>query len=186
MARANASGRALQPRESALLYSAQHSYVVMMLEVIGRLMVAASARDPELQRELAGFPDNLTFGFSVLGASAKLRLRWRGGLLSRLSGDHPAGLEVTFKHIGHAFMVLSFQESSAQAYANQRLVMQGDPALAVRFTRCLNRVQGVTLPRFVAARALKAVPSLSVGDKLSLNARLWAGVARDLARRSPA
>jgi len=81
-------------------------------------------------------------------------------------------------------MVFSFQESTPRAFANQRMVTQGDPALAMRFTRCLNRVQAVSLPRFVVERALKAVPPISMGEKLSVGARLYAGVVRSLASRS--
>jgi hypothetical protein len=64
------------------------------------------------------------------------------------------------------------------------VITQGDSALAMRFTRCLNRVQGVALPNFVAARALKTLPPLSIGEKLSLGARLYTGVALGLAGRS--
>ena len=186
MARAKAPERA--PRgglaESTLLYSAQHAYVSLMFDVTGRLLVAASASDAEVQRELSGFPDGFTLGFSVLGASAKLRLRYRAVRLVRLAPSAPADLEVIFKHVSHAFLVMSFQESTPRAFANQRVITQGDSALAVRFTRCLNRVQGVALPSFVAARALKALPPMSIGEKLSLGARLYAGVARGLAERS--
>lgn len=172
--------------ESSLLYAAQHAYVALMFDVLGRLLVAASASDRELERELAGFPDGFTLGFSVLGAAAKLRLRYGDGRLSRLAGTPSPDLDIIFKHVSHAFLVLSFQESTPRAFANQRMLTQGDAALAMRFTRCLNRVQSVALPRFVAARALKAVPSFSIAEKLSLSARLYAGVARGLASRSRA
>jgi SCP-2 sterol transfer family len=156
-----------------------------MFDVLGRLLVAASTRDPEVKRELDGFPEGFTLGFSVLGDSASLRLRWHGARLTRLAGGEAADLDVIFKHVSHAFMVLSFQESTPSAFANQRLLTQGDAALAMRFTRCLNRVQAVTLPRFVAARALKAVPPLPLSQKLALGARLYAGVARGLGARRP-
>jgi hypothetical protein len=94
---------------------------------------------------------------------------------------------VIFKHVSHAFMVLSFQESTPTAFANQRILTHGDAALGMRFTRCLNRVQAVALPHFVAARALKAVPALPIAKKLALGAQLYAGVARGLAgHRAPA
>lgn len=167
--------------QNLLFYSAQRAYVALMFDVLGRLLVAASASDPEVKRELAGFPENFTLGFSVLGDTASLRLRWRAGQLTRCAGGGPADLDVIFKHISHAFMVLSFQESTPSAFANQRILTHGDAALGMRFTRCLNRVQTVALPRFVAARALKAVPALPIAQKLALGAQLYAGVARGLA-----
>lgn len=186
MARGTRFGRASQRllAGSSLLYKAQHAYVALMFDVLGRLLAAASWSDPDVVRELRGFPDGFTLGFSVLGASARLRLRCRAGRLERVPGDVSPDLDIIFKHVSHAFAVLSFQESTPRAFANQRMLTQGDAALAMRFTRCLNRVQGVALPQFVAARALKAVPPLSIAEKLSLGARLYAGVARGFASRS--
>ena len=43
---------------------------------------------------------------------------------------------------------------------------------------------GKTYAMLLAARALKALPPMSIGEKLSLGARLYAGVARGLAERS--
>ena len=166
--------------ESPHVYAAQRAYVALMLDVIGRLLVAGGQCDEEIKRELAGFPDGLTIGFSVMGDSLAMRLRVRGGKLERLSGNLKPDLEIIFKHISHAFMVFSFQESTPRAFANQRMITQGDPSLAMRFTRCLNRVQALALPRFVVQRALKAVPSISIGDRLSIGARLYLGVTRSL------
>jgi hypothetical protein len=166
--------------ESSHVYAAQRAYVMLMLDVIGRLLVAGADSDDEIKRELAGFPEGLTIGFSVLGDSASMRLRVRQGKLELLTGNLQPDLEIIFKHISHAFMVFSFQESTPRAFANQRMLTQGDPALAMRFTRCLNRVQAVSLPRFIVQRALKAVPNMSIGEKLSVGARLYVGVARSL------
>jgi hypothetical protein len=185
MSPANRFGRAPQQLLAKNLYRAQRAFVALMFDVLGRLLVAASASDPELKRELAGFPENFTFGFSVLGAAPSMRLSWRDGRLAQLSGGGPADLDIIFKHVSHAFMVLSFQESAPTAFANQRFLTQGDAALGVRFMRCLNRVQAVALPRVVAARALKAVPHLPITEKLALGAQLYAGVARGLAGRAP-
>jgi hypothetical protein len=168
--------------ESAARYTLQRAYVALMFDVLARLLVAASRSDPEVRRELAGFPEGLTLGFSVLGASAKMRLRVHDGQLERAPRALEPELDIIFKHISHAFMVLSFQESTPSAFANQRLLTQGDAALSMRLTRCLNRVQAVTLPRFLAERALKAVPSLPLAEKLSLGARLYAGAVRAGAR----
>jgi hypothetical protein len=166
--------------ESPHVYAAQRAYVALMLDVIGRLLVAGSDSDEEIKRELAGFPEGFTIGFSVMGDSLAMRLRVRQGKLERLTGNLQPDLEIIFKHVSHAFMVFSFQESTPRAFANQRMITQGDPALAMRFTRCLNRVQALSLPRFVVERALKAVPTMSLGEKLSLGARLYLGVARSL------
>lgn len=164
--------------QSTHTYAAQRAYVRLLLGVSGRLLVAASHADTEIQGELSVFPEGLVVGFSVIGDSLSLRLRVRSGRLERISEAPRADLDVVFKHIRHAFMVLSFQESTPQAFANQRFITQGDSALAMRFTRCLNRVQAISLPDFVAARALKALPPMSLAEKLALSAKLYAHLPR--------
>lgn len=160
--------------EGSELYAAQSAYVKLMLGITERLLVAAARTDAEVQRELGAFPDGFVIGFSILGADIKVRLRVRGGQLERISPIVTPELDVIFKHVTHAFMVFSFQESTAQAFANQRFVTQGDAGLSMRFTRCLNRVQAISLPNFIASRALKALPPISLGQKLALSARWYA------------
>lgn len=172
----NALRETIQRRwaDGTLQYEAQAAYVRTMLAVSERLLVAAARIDPEIQRELSAFPERFVIGFSILGSDIKVRLRTERGQLERVDPRIPAQLDVIFKHISHAFMVFSFQESTAQAFANQRFITQGDAGLSMRFTRCLNRVQAVSLPDFIAARALKALPPISFTEKLTLSARLFA------------
>lgn len=165
--------------EHGATYAAQRAYVIGLLTLSGRLLVAASYADPEIQRELSGMPEGLVVGFSVLGDSgAAMRLCCRNGRLAPMPAQHPADLDIMFKHIRHAFMVLSFQETTPQAFANQRFVTQGDPALSMRFTRCLNRMQLVTLPAALTKRALADAPALSLFEKLSVSAKLYANLMR--------
>jgi hypothetical protein len=163
-------------------YAAQRAYVATLLEVSSHLLVAASYADPEVERELRAMPEGLVIGFSVLGSDVAMRLRLRGGRLERLSARHPADLDIIFKHIAHAFMVLSFQETTAQAFANQRFITQGDAALSMRFTRCLNRMQLVTLPSPITKRAFARVPPIPLAEKLAVSTKLYARLFVLLAR----
>lgn len=164
--------------EGGLGYAAQRAYVASLLEVSSHLLVAASYADAEIQRELAELPDGLVIGFSVLGDSIAMRLRCRGGRLARMPARHPADLDIIFKHITHAFMVLSFQESTPEAFAKQRFITQGDTALSMRFTRCLNRMQLVTLPDLVTKHAFAGVPGVPLAEKIAVSAKLYANLAR--------
>jgi hypothetical protein len=186
--------RATAARRVPAHYRVQRAYVAAVFEVLERLIVAASAVDPVVREELAAFPEGCTIGFSILGDTLALRLRVHGGQLVPVRG--PSGfsdglsgrpdLEVVFKHVSHAFLLLSLQESSATAYARDRMVTHGDVALTMRFMRCADRVQGVMLPSPLAARALKALPPLPTATRLGLAARIAGGVAKRLVLRSPA
>jgi hypothetical protein len=108
----------------------------------------------------------------------------RAGRFVRLPSTTPPELEIVFKHVSHAFYVLSFQEGTAQAYANERMITLGDTALSLRFIRCLNRMQATTLPRFVVERALKSIPDITAPEKRKLATTIYGRLARGLVSRS--
>jgi hypothetical protein len=164
---------------AALVYKSQRAYVAMMFDVLARLLVAGSAVDPVIQRELKGFPEGYTIGFAVLGEQLALRIARVGDRfvpVAERSGR--PDLEIVFKHIAHAFALLSFQESTPTAYANDRMVSHGDVGLSMRFTRCLDRVQGVMLPDPIAAMALKSLPNIPLGERLRLMTLIAGGLVQ--------
>lgn len=167
-------------------YRAQRAFVTGMFRLMGGLLQAASEADPVIAREVTGFPEGLIIGMSVLGDTPTLRVRKVGDRLVRVSGDAPCDLEVIFKHISHAFGVVSFQESTPRAFANDRMITRGDVALAMRLTRCLDRMQAITLPRPIAERALKQYPSIPLAEKarlaLSTYGRLAGATVREVTR----
>jgi hypothetical protein len=172
---------------ASLAYRSQRVYVVAMLDVLGRLLVAGSAVDPTIQRELASFPEGLTIGFAVLGESLQMRVAYRKQrlVLSSASECKP-DIEIVFKHISHAFALLSFQESTPVAFSNDRMVTHGDVGHTMRFVRCLDRVQGVMLPDPIALRALKSLPAIPLGERLLLATRITGRLLRTFViRREP-
>ncbi|MCD6061495.1 MAG: hypothetical protein K0S16_1806, partial [Moraxellaceae bacterium] len=82
-----------------------------------------------------------------------------------------------FKHLSHAFLVLSFQEGTARAFANDRIYVDGDVSHAIRLVRCLTRMEVLILPKLVAERAVKRYPDISVAEKLGLATRIYGRVA---------
>lgn len=176
-----------QLKSSALSlgYQAQRAFVATMFEVLGRLLVAGAAADPVVQREIDGFPEGYTIGFAVFGDTLGLRVARRGrgfAIVADRSGR--ADLEIVFKHVAHAFALLSFQENSATAYANDRMVTHGDVGLSMCFMRCLDRVQAVMLPDPIASLALKSLPGIPLGERLNVAAKTVGGLVQGLFLRS--
>jgi hypothetical protein len=170
-------------RTGPLLYAAQRAFVATMFEVLGRLIVAGS-EDPVVQRELPGFPEGFTVGFSVYGDTLGFRVAKRGNQFVQADRKGKADLELVFKHIAHAFALLSFQENSAVAFANDRFVSHGDIALSMRFMRCLDRIQAVMLPPPISTMALKSVPAIPIAERLSSISKTVGGLVRGLIPRS--
>ena len=75
-------------------------------------------------------------------------------------------------------MVLSFQEKTSVAFANDRMLVDGDVSYAVRMTRVLNRLESFILPRLIAERAVKEYPAtIKLPEKLISAARIYLKVA---------
>ena len=77
------------------------------------------------------------------------------------------------------FLVFSFQEGTAQAFANDRMVADGEISYAIRLVRCLNKMEALILPKVIADLAVKEYPkNLSLKDKLSGAANIYLKVAQ--------
>lgn len=141
---------------------ARRQYVGMMFRFMGHALEAISRFDKTVIDEASALPEGLVFQMTVLPAGPSLAVEHTGGGSLRYLGSHyqgPVDLSIRFKHLAHAFLVLSFQEKTVEAFANDRMVVDGDIALAVRITRILNRLEAIILPRLVARRAVKEYPS---------------------------
>jgi hypothetical protein len=186
-AKVKSKAETLKQRIGTPSYRVQRQVVALMFDVMGRLLEAASRTDPVMQREIAGFPEGLTIGFALLGDSLTMRVRVHEGQFLRVSTEQRPELEIVFKHVSHAFWVLTFQESTAVAFAHERAITRGETALAMRFVRCLYRMQALALPERVVERALKApLPVFAPRERIVLRARLYAELTRGLLARNAA
>lgn len=161
----------------------QRTYLVILFQVVGRALAAASRADPQLRSELKALPEGYVVQMTTPGDDVQLALRARGdGVLERLAAAPAprADLVIRFKHRAHAFLVFSFQEGTARAFANDRMIADGDVAVATRLVRCLDRLQTLILPAFVARRAVKRYRAPAAWQKLALALRIYGGVARSL------
>jgi hypothetical protein len=158
---------------------AQRVHVALMMQIVARGLVATSRVDAEVRRELSVLPRGYRIGMVVQPAGPSFVLASRGdGTLERaaLSADKPE-LTIRYKHLAHAFLVLSFQEGTARAFANDRMVADGDVGHATRLVRCLNRMESLILPAFVARRAVKRLEPIALPEKLSLALAIYGRVA---------
>lgn len=171
----------------ALIPKAQRAYVTLMMEVIGRGLTSASLIDPEIHNETKGFPVDFILTMSVYpsGPSFTAQAQADGSLKLLKDFQGKANLTIKFKHMTHAFIVFSFQEGTARAFANDRMIADGDVAYAIRMVRCLNKMEALILPKLVANLAVKEYPeSLGLAEKISTGAKIYLKVAQSFIARN--
>ncbi|TCM69797.1 hypothetical protein EC844_10256 [Acinetobacter calcoaceticus] len=157
------------------------AYVKLMMDVIGRGLVMASQVDEEIQHEVSKFPVGFCLSMKVFpnGPAFIARVNDQQQLELIKQADTKPDLTIMFKHLHHAFLVFSFQESTSRAFANDRMVADGDVSYAIRLVRCLNKMEALILPKLVAELAVKEYPQqLSLKDKLSTAANIYLKVAQ--------
>ena len=162
-------------------------YVKLMMDVIGRGLVMASQVDEEIKKEVAQFPANFSLSMKVFphGPAFIARVTEEKQLELVKSMDTAPDLTITFKHLHHAFLVFSFQESTSQAFAHDRMIADGDISYAIRLVRCLNKMEALILPKMVAQLAVKEYPSnLSLKEKLTEASSIYLKIAQSYLKRS--
>ncbi len=165
----------------------QQAYVKLMMDVIGRGLVMASQVDEEIKKEVAQFPANFSLSMQVFphGPAFIARVTEEKQLELVKSMDTVPDLTITFKHLHHAFLVFSFQESTSQAFAHDRMIADGDISYAIRLVRCLNKMEALILPKMVAQLAVKEYPSnLSLKEKLTEASSIYLKIAQSYLKRS--
>lgn len=165
----------------------EQAYVKLMMDVIGRGLVMASQVDPEIKQEVEKFPVHFVLSMKVFpnGPAFIAQVTEDHQLKLIAPSDQKPDLTITFKHLHHAFLVFSFQESTSQAFANDRMVADGDVSYAIRLVRCLNKMESLILPKMVAQLAVKQYPTeLTLKEKLMEASNIYLKVAQSYLKRS--
>lgn len=129
--------------------------------VMGRAFQSAAKMDANIRREVAEWEEGFRLCMRILpdGPSMGLeksdgRLRYRG------KGDADADLVVQLKNVESAFLVLTPQMGSDEAFAEHRLSLIGEVSRAMSFVRCLNLLIAYLYPKFLSRRLMKRLPEV--------------------------
>ena len=174
----------LQKDIDHLNYPFQRAYVSAMMKLIARLFQAGSEVDEDIMYEVDALPEGYIFRMEASPGNPSFMLQKKNNVMCVIPDDTPVKptLVIRFKHISHAFLVFSFQEGTARAFANDRLLIDGNPSMAMKVVRCLNRVQAVVLPKLIAQRAIKTYPNMSWLSKLQVSAKTYRKLVINLTR----
>lgn len=160
----------------------ERAYVNLMIGIVGRGLVSASQIDEEVREECKGFPIGFTLQMVVMPSGPSFTAQIQPDSTLKLLKDYNGKVDLCarIKHMSHAFLMMTFQEGVAQAFANDRLYVDGDVSQAIRMVRCLVRMEALILPKVVAEQALKRYPIIALGKKLNLATRIYGRVVSNL------
>ena len=149
--------------------------VKIVFFVLGRGLQSASKHDATLQKEIATWPENAVVLFKVLPDTPRMafaktangRLVYKGTKVA----DDDATIVIAFKNIECAFLMMTAQVGTAQAYSEHRLMVRGDLVLALSIIRCLNVIERYLFPTFIARNIMRRMPAIPFFKRNGL--RIW-------------
>ena len=137
-------------------------YVAALMFFVGRALSAASKVDAGMKKELAELPDQFSFKLQVFPAGPSLTVSRNtlGRFKHHIRGlpEDKIDVRIMIKHLDAAFLLFTFQESTARSFAGNRMIIKGDLTQAISVVRCLNIVEVYLLPKFIARLAVKRYP----------------------------
>jgi len=143
----------------------KRAYIAIMLWVVGRAIQVAARVDKDVKKEFADLRDDFMFylgvyphgPYMVVGKNEKGKVKFMG---MKPEGK-PITLKMNIKTVDAAFLVFSFQESTAVAFARERFFVDGDLPDSLAVVRVLNLVETYLLPKVITKLAVKRYPKWS-------------------------
>ncbi|MBF0258398.1 MAG: hypothetical protein HQK62_06105 [Desulfamplus sp.] len=131
--------------------------------VLGRAFQCASQHDEEIRKEIEPWPEGFTLMMKVMPDGPSMGLEKKDNmLLFRGSQLKSANLEIYFRNVESAFMIMTPQMGSPQAFAEKRMSIKGDLGIATVFTRTLVIVMATLYPEIIVKKLVKRVPPLTL------------------------
>ncbi len=147
----------------------KRAYVGIFLWFTGKAVQAAARSDEQVKREFDALPDDFAFSMGCLPNGPWMVVGKEEGAVKYLGGN-PEGrhqhLRLKIKNLEAAFLILTFQESTAMATVRNRIITDGELPHALAVMRVLDIVEVYLLPRRIAKLAVKRYPRWPLKRKL--------------------
>lgn len=142
--------------------SLKRDYIALLLWFMGKAIQAASAVDEAVKREFETLPDYFTFSLGVMpGGPYMIVRKTKKGIVQYIGWDptdQKIDLTMNIKNIEAAWLLFTFQESTAVSTARNRLIVDGEIPHACAVVRILDIVEVYLLPKLIARLAVKRYP----------------------------
>lgn len=143
--------------------------VKTMFFFLRRGLVVLSHMDSGVKREVEAFPEGYTIALGVC-RGPEILLKKTGGQLGKLKKaqeERPhIDVDIQFKSIQGAFLVVTGQIGVDVANAQHRFTLKGDINQAMGVVRCMTRAERYLFPKFMAKKILKRLNPKEVSSAL--------------------
>jgi hypothetical protein len=127
---------------------------------LGKGFVGAARFDSKVKEEILEWQELTTVVLKVEPFGPCMIIQKKEAELYYIGTEEPdkAHLVIAFKNIEAAILVLTGKIGISQAYAEHRMTIKGDIALAMSVVRCMYIVEVYLFPNFINRKILKKIP----------------------------
>lgn len=127
----------------------------IVFAVLGRGLVAATRLDGRVRDEVLSWPEGTVVTLAIAPFGPRVSWRRTANALECLGGrETKPSLLVTFKSVEDALPLLLGMKAVLRGFAEHRMTVAGDLALAMSLVRCLHAVEGYLFPDVMTKRIL--------------------------------
>jgi len=146
-------------------YRVKRTVVRTSLLALGTAFEIVSKSCPALQAELGAWEEGRTVSMGVLPEGPAMAIRKESDHVNYLGqGEHSSTLKFLFKNMDSAFLVLTGQIGSDQAFAEHRAIVHGSLSEAMEMNRALALVQKYLMPGLILNKTTKRPPQMKGQD----------------------
>lgn len=147
----------------------------LVFTVLGRSFKTLSKYDSNIKKEIESWPKNFKILFKVqhFGPSLGLVKTSKNQIKPKNITEQQADLVIYFKNVDSAFMLMTAQIGTHQAYAQHRLRAKGNLLYSMSVIRCLNIAETYLFPSFIARKIIRDLPEIDRPKKYLLRMYLY-------------
>ena len=143
--------------KTKLLYKMKTYISKIILFFLYRGFNIVSKIEPDVYKEVEKWPDGYTIKIQATDNGTSLILKKQGKSIVRLKKEQKCNLEIIFKNLDSAFLLLTGRLGIAKAYCEHRFLLKGDIMEAMSLVRCLDIVETYLFPKFISKHLVKEV-----------------------------
>lgn len=140
-----------------MLYEIKISISKIILFFLYRGFNIVNKIEPKVYEEVQKWQDSYTVKIQTCEKGPSLILKKQGEKIVRLKKEQECNLEIIFKNLDSAFLLLTGRLGIAKAYCEHRFLLKGDIMEAMSLVRCLDLVETYLFPKFISKNLVKEV-----------------------------
>ena len=141
-----------------IIYFIKEKISRVVLFFLYRATKVLAKEDSKIMREFQSWENGLSVAINCALNGPALYLIKNGNKLAKVKKLEKADIDITFKSLDAAFLVLTGQIGISRAYSEHRFMLTGDISKTMSLVRAIDITEAYLFPSIMSKRIIKALP----------------------------